>query len=175
MNYIHSSFLNFVSKNLRNLDLLNVPQIRSVDFIDEINFGRIKKFKIDHVIGGLNLTFEEIHEFHCDPHKFFNWLNFTEKHKELKKLFLKSGRIISNNDIRLLARKVQHLNEASFTCNSFVDLRNLVKFLKNSKNLLKLHISDDTFSIEQMNALIKIVENEWSYVKEKQEFLIVRK
>lgn len=175
LNYIYSSFIDFVSKNLENLESLNIPKIKWVDFTDEIHFKNVKKFEIDYVVGRLNLTFEEIEEFHCDPSKFVNWLDFAEKHKKLKKLFLKGGGYITNEDLWILAENVHHLTEASFECNSFVELKNLVKFLENSKNLEKLHLSHYTCSKTRINALMNLIENDWTYVKDKQEYVIVRK
>ncbi|XP_055315906.1 uncharacterized protein LOC129575828 [Sitodiplosis mosellana] len=163
----NTSFVKFASEHLLNLDVLTLCPIKYVDYTGEIHFKNVKKFSLIGLDGTdrfENITFDDLEEFHCDPHGFPIWLDFIKPHRNLKKLEIVKGSSISDNDLILLSERATNLIEASIPCDSYVKVETLVRLLEESKHLKKLRLNDYGFpqSAGKLDALKARIEDKWT-------------
>lgn len=181
LDYINSSFIDFVSKNLPNLEQLYIPEIISVDYNGRIHFKNVKTFRLGSTGGRLiKVTFGKLEVFHCDVYNF-PWLHFIRFNRNLKKLFLAPEIIVSNHELSMIAFAAPNLIEATLRFDDLLRADILMEFLDDSRHLNLLHFSlvhaskfsNLKWTIENIkNAL----SNEWTMKQKTGEmFLIERK
>lgn len=59
LNAVNSSFIDFVSKNMPNLETLEIPKINEFDYEGDIHFKTVKKFTLGVLYQGGNILFDQ--------------------------------------------------------------------------------------------------------------------
>ncbi|XP_031632121.1 uncharacterized protein LOC116346300 [Contarinia nasturtii] len=141
--YGSATLVEFVSEHLPSLETFILPDDTTVDYTDEIHFKNVKSFEINFVSGGLmNITFERLEEFACDPDEFPNWIETIERHPDLRKLKFHSRDGFEDEYISLLGKIAKNLVEANFNCDNDVQIETIVNLLNECTFMERLYLSD---------------------------------
>lgn len=160
---IDTSFIDFVSKLLPNLEILEILMIRSIDFTNEIHFNNVKVFT-----GSINkegdlgrITFERLEELSCNSDDF-PCFDFIRENSNLRKLSLLPPGGISNEDLSLIGQTATNLREVSFSCDNYIEVNTILWVLEEFRFLKKLFLNVRNLSQIKVEEIQNKVNNKWN-------------
>lgn len=169
----NSSFINFLSKQLPNLESLSILSMLFLDFTADIHFKSVKTFRFGVFYGShKQITFDKLEKFRCDSNKF-PWMEFMTKHPTLTTVTLLN--ILTNDQIGLIPQAAPSLIEAAFITKDVFYVDSIVTFLDESKYLKRFHIFTRSFTVGiDVHELISRTTGEWNVYKNDLHYFIER-
>lgn len=171
---ISSSLVDFVSKNLPNLEILDIARITSADYNGDIHFTSVKIFKLESLdaIDLGQITFDQLEEFYCNKN-VFPWMDFIGSNTNLKALSLFFT--ITNEQISLIQQTLPHLVETSFIADEPNRINSIVRFLDASKHLNKLHVTLFRLPNDEFEELKGQIIDNWVVRKNKFDVYVIER
>lgn len=129
---------------LEHLELESYDEWNSYNFEHrEVRFDNVKRFEMESGSHSVpeNITFNQLEEFKTDgfPDDCTRWIDLIKNTKSLRKVHVYE-RYIRNSELQRLAKANLQLIEISLWCGRDVEDETIVMFIKNSKQLMKLHL-----------------------------------
>lgn len=172
-----TDFLEFISKNLPNLEHLDIGYIQRAATLNEILFASVKSLTVRSGVNYLShyISFDQLEEFTSE---YFGdvseWINFLGRHSTVRKLTILNAAMYQRQLLTLRSH-VPNLVEATLALPSGIPVDSIVKFINKLPQLKKLEaqfFSNQMFAGDKLTQLSKELQGSWTINKTEKGFLV---